>query len=108
MVERALHDLGAHSGPAATDGNIELPASAPGAMHPQRRVGIGKLRHLDTSLLWIQQKVRDKEVQMTKVPGKENPGDSFTQYISGPEIQSHLARMGLEHEEGRAASAPAL
>ena len=88
--------------------NLELLTDATAAMGITRRLGIGKFRHLDTSLLWIQQKVRDKEVQMTKVLGKENPGDSFTKYLSGPEISAHLGRMGLEPEQGRAASAPTL
>ena len=63
-----------------------------------RRLGIGKIRHLDTSLLWIQQKVRDKEVLLTKVPGKENPGDSLTKYLSGSDLAAHLPRMGMAVE----------
>ena len=88
--------------------NIELLTDATAVTGIARRLGICKLRHLDTSLLWIQQTVRDKEVLPTNVLGKENPGDRFTTYLSGPEIQAHLSRMGLGHEEGRAGPARTL
>ena len=88
--------------------HLEMLTDATAAMGIARRLGIGKIRHLDTSLLWIQQKVRNKDIALTKVAGKENPGDSFTKYLSGPEIRAHLARMNLEHEEGKASSAPTL
>ena len=68
----------------------------------------GRLGIWARAFLWIQQKVRDKEIQLTKVPGKDNPGDSFTKYLSGPEIRTHLDRMGLQHEEGRPDAAPTL
>ena len=87
---------------------LELLSDANAAMGISRRLGIGKIRHLDTSLLWIQQKIREKDIALTKVLGRENPGDSFTKYLSGPEIKSHLVRMGLELQDGRAASAPTL
>ena len=66
------------------------------------------MRHLDTALLWVQQLVRSGEVILEKVPGVENPGDAMTKYLSGPDLQSHLQRMGLHIQEGRAASAPQL
>ena len=72
-----------------------------------RRLGIGKVRHLDTSLLWIQSKVRGGEVGMEKVLGADNPADALTKYLPGPLLKQHLSRMGLVQEEGRAESAPA-
>ena len=33
------------------------------------RQGLGKLRHIDTQCLWIQQRVRDKSIELYKVKG---------------------------------------
>ena len=62
---------------------------------------------MDTSLLWIQSKVRGGDVLMEKVASPENPADALTKHLSGPQLRQHLQRMGLTPEEGRAASAPA-
>ena len=45
---------------------------------------------------------------LEKVLGTENPGDALTKYLSAPDLRAHLARMGLQVEEGRAVTAPAL
>ena len=39
------------------------------------RQGLGKLRHVDTQCLWIQQRVRDGSVELRKVRGDANPAD---------------------------------
>ena len=87
---------------------IHVHTDATAAMGMSRRLGVGKIRHLDTGLLWIQDKVRSGEVGLFKIPGPENPSDSLTKFISGPELHKHMTRMGLEVEEGRPASAPQL
>ena len=73
-----------------------------------RRLGIGKIRHLDTSLLWVQQAVRTGQVDLHKVLGTSNPGDALTKYLSGPDLAQHISRMGLKYEAGRAQTAPQL
>ena len=37
--------------------------------------GVGKVRHMDTRFLWIQELVRDGRIQVLKVAGVENPAD---------------------------------
>ena len=49
------------------------------------RQGLGKLRHIDTQCLWIQQKVRGKKIELFKVRGEENPADLFTKHLVGRE-----------------------
>ena len=44
------------------------------------RQGLGKLRHLDTHTLWIQQAVRSRRVDLRKVPVEENPSDLLTDH----------------------------
>ncbi len=71
------------------------------------RQGLGKLRHLDTHLLWIQQAVRSGRIDLRKVDGTANPADLFTKHMSSRDKLSRMvALMGCKYSEGRAASAP--
>ena len=45
------------------------------------RQGLGRLRHLDTHVLWIQQAVRSGKVDLRKVKGETNPADLFTKHL---------------------------
>ena len=73
------------------------------------RQGLGKLRHIDTQCLWIQQRVRDRTVELRKVRGEENPADLFTKHlVSRERIHALLGLFGLEYRDGRAATAPSL
>ena len=71
------------------------------------RQGLGRLRHIDTQCLWIQQRVRDGTVQLYKVRGEENPADLFTKHLTCQErINGLLDLFGCSHRGGRAAVAP--
>jgi len=43
------------------------------------RQGLGKLRHLDTHTLWIQQAVRSGKIDLRKIKGEANPADLSTE-----------------------------
>ena len=45
------------------------------------RQGLGKLRHIDTQCLWIQQRVWDRTVELVKVRGEENRADLFNKHL---------------------------
>ena len=73
------------------------------------RQGLGKLRHVDTQCLWIQQRVRDGSVELRKVKGEENPADFFTKHLTSRERISNLLDLfGCRYRGGRAAAAPVL
>ena len=88
--------------------NLEVRSDATAALGIARRLGIGKIRHLDTLLLWIQQTNKDKDLTVSKVLGADNPADVLTKYVDRATMDKHLATMALEYESGRAASAPEL
>ena len=69
---------------------------------------MGKIRHLDTTDLWVQEVIRSGRVELVKVLGTENPADILTKYIEKPLLQKMLAKMGMVQMEGRAACAPAI
>ena len=83
-------------------------ADATAAIGMSRRLGIGEIRNLDTSLLWLQHKVRSKEVPISKVAGAENCADALTKHLNGPMLRAHLERMALVFKTRRAAPAPKL
>ena len=71
------------------------------------RQGLGKLRHLDTHTLWIQQAVRTKRVDLRKVDGEQNPADLLTKHSIGRQrLDGLITLYGCKHLEGRAESAP--
>jgi hypothetical protein len=71
-----------------------------------KRSGIGKIRHLDTRLLWIQDLVRNGTVSVIKVAGTINPADLMTKHLNSEDISAHLTRLCCWEREGRAQSAP--
>jgi len=73
------------------------------------RQGLGKLRHVDTQCLWIQQRVRDGSVELRKVKGEEIAADLFTKHLTSRDRISHLLDLfGCRYRDGRAAVAPVL
>ena len=67
-----------------------------------QRKGLGKVRHIDVGILWIQQNQKDGEVEVQKVNGKMNPADVFTKHVPGEVMWRHLKSIGFENREGRA------
>ena len=73
------------------------------------RQGLGKLRHIDTQTLWIQEKVRLKQITLKKVLGDVNPADLLTKFLTGKDKLDQLIKLfGLVAMKGRAKSAPLL
>ena len=78
-------------------------------MRIAKRSGLGKIRHLATHTLWLQEKVRDKSIEVRKIAGDSNPADLFTKHLPSRDKVYQLVRLfGCEYRDGRAASAPLL
>ena len=73
------------------------------------RQGLGKLRHIDTHTLWVQQAVRSRRIDLKKVLGDENPADLLTKHsLSQERIGKLVDLFGCRYRDGRAQSAPKL
>ena len=73
------------------------------------RSGLGKLRHLETHTLWVQEKVRVGAIKVKKVRGEVNPADLFTKHLPSREkVHQLMGLFGCEYRTGRAESAPLL
>ena len=72
------------------------------------RKGLGKTRHIDTGLLWVQEVAAEKRVKYGKVLGRDNPADLFTKSLSADVINKHMDKLIVNCEEGGASKAPTL
>jgi hypothetical protein len=85
---------------------IGLHADSSAAIGICRRSGIGRVRHLAVSQLWVQERLRAGDFTLHKVPGDENPADILTKAVARTLLDRHLDRLCVLREAGRAASAP--
>ena len=98
-MQSIAHDLGIHY-------TVHILTDASAAIGIVRRRGLGRVRHLDVTDLWVQQKIRNNDVTIQKIPGQENMADALTKIMQRPLMVKHLTAMGLFPETGRAESAP--
>ena len=78
------------------------------AMGICRRTGIGKVRHLATGQLWIQDRIRTKDIELYKVAGSDNPADMLTKHRARETLDKHLDFAGMKRQAGRAETAPTI
>ena len=90
------------------DFELEVLTDATAAIGICRRRGLGKIRHLHTADIWIQDQLRKGDFKLTKVLGADNPADMLMKHILKDTMLKHMSRMGLRSEEGRAQSAPTI
>ena len=58
------------------------------------RAGLGKIRHMETKFLWLQEAVSGKRIELRKILGIHNPADLLTKPLSVKEIGPKLAMVG--------------
>ena len=67
-IQSICRDLGYNYG-------LRIHSDATAAIGIARRRGMGKVRHLDCTDLWVQEVVRSCRVELLKISGAENPAD---------------------------------
>ena len=60
---------------------VRAHSNATAAIGILKKNGLGKNRHLNTADLWVQEKVRNRDVEHLKVLGTENPAEASTKYL---------------------------
>ena len=88
--------------------DLEILTDATAAIGICRRRGLGKIRHLHVSDLWVQDRLKKGDFKLTKVLGSENPADLLTKHVPRETMSKHMEFLGLIAEEGRPMSAPTL
>ena len=85
---------------------LHVYSDATAAIGIARRKGLGKIRHLDVTDLWIQDRIRSKAITLSKVLGTQNMADVLTKYVDRKTMDMAISKMGLRSASGRPASAP--
>ena len=110
MVSCSAELLGIQA--CAADLGLEFDASvyadASAALGIVQRRGIGKVRHIRTQSLWLQEAHAQRRLGFEKIDGSRNPSDLMTKHLSDTLQQRHLDYMSAEAAAGRASSAPTL
>ena len=83
----------------------EVWGDASAALEIIHRKGLGKTRHLETGLLWIQQAAAEQRFKYHKVLGKEKPADLYTKFLDVATSNLHIAKLGYNYITGRVAQA---
>ena len=99
-VQALLRDMG-------WDLQCNVHSDATAAIGICRRKGLGKVRHLDCTDLWIQESARSGRFAIHKVDGKINPADILTKYLDRSTMEIQLKTLGMRRMSGRPACAPA-
>ena len=86
----------------------QLFADSSAAIGVCNRKGLGKVRHLDTNLLWVQDRVGRGDIKVQKVHGEKNPADALTKHVDGRKLDKHMDSVGRRNSTGRHGLAPEL
>ena len=80
-----------------SDYGVDLPvrvwSDSSAALGIAKRTGLGRIRHLDTNTLWLQEKVRTGAIEVRKVKGEENPADLFTKHLPSQDNVHTLVKL---------------
>ena len=87
--------------------DLNVHSDATAAIGIAKRRGLGRIRHLHTTDLWVQECIRNGDVKLLKVLGRENPADIFTKYLDAAIMIKALENMSCVFMDGRPACAPA-
>ena len=87
-------------------GNVYTDSSA--ALGILQRTGVGRINHIHTQALWLQEARESDRLGFRKVKGEDNPADLLTKYLAKATIIKHCEFMGARFEKGRASTAPSL
>ena len=66
------------------------------------RKGVGKIRHLDVGMMWVQDLRESGGFEVKKVPGTMNPADQLTKYLGAGDVGKGVEMLGMEFRGGRA------
>ena len=61
--------------------------------------GLSKTHHIATRFLWLQERVRCKEVKLLKVATAVNRGDLFTKALAGPRLDALVRGLALRYHD---------
>ena len=108
MVKGTSHAIGIRSMLAdlGIDTGIQLMVDASAAKGFSMKRGLGKVRQLEVTQLWLQDKVANGEIEVVKVNTTVNLADTLTKYVDQAKLQYHMSQVKQVAEQGRHPLAP--
>ena len=76
--------------------DVEVLTDASAAMGVLDRRGLGRLRHVDTNFLWVQEAAADTNVKYQKTKGVDNFSDLLTKHVPRELIEKFTSGVGIE------------
>ena len=58
------------------------------------------MRHLDTNMLWVQDKVKQDRLKIVKIFGEKSPVDLFTKHHESSKMMEHVGAIGCAIRAG--------
>ena len=98
-IKHMLSDMNIH-----LDINVHTDSST--ATTITLRKGAGNVRHIGTTQLWIQDKVKEQVICIKNIGTLDTPADLFTKYLSRDVIDTHFKFLGFSSQTGRHNMAP--
>ena len=80
------------------DVKVRLLCDSSSAILLMNKVGPGRLRHVETRKLWLQQEVESKRITIEHVPGIDNVADILTKPLAGVRHKMLSKLLGLRWE----------
>jgi hypothetical protein len=98
LIEAASRGLGLQTLAKDLGGDLalDLYSDASAGRSMSFRKGLGKVRHMDTKFLWIQDLVKNGRSRVLKVKGTSNPADVGTKHLALAEMEGKLSSIGLK------------
>ena len=87
-VKAMMADLG-------FDLDLEVLTDASAAKGIASRRGLGKTRHVAVHFLWVQERVKNGDLVVSKVWGGDNPADLLTKYLTRDKMDKCMLTFGL-------------
>lgn len=87
---------------------LEIFSDSSAARGTANRRGLGKLRHVQTRYLWLQERVAENDLKISVIGTKNNLGDLCTKPVSRETCEKHMKTMCQEFHVGKAVGAKRL
>ena len=95
-ISSMLSDFG-----VVVDSRLHIHTDSSAAKGICSRRGLGKVRHIDIHMLWIQDRVYKGDIIIKKVCGEDNISDALTKHVDAGKLTQHLQNTGQELLSGR-------
>jgi len=85
---------------------VDIKTDSSACIGISNRRGAGRIRHIATPTLWLQQCVAKGSIVVGKIPGKDNGANLLTKHVNGADIGYELRLLSQLRTEGRHRLAP--